>query len=262
MLPEKIPDVERILEIRQVLIESLFDQFSMIYEQGAKNTTSRIRLQGPEEYLEHGVMNYEAPRAATWLPRLSHGRKVAKLNDEQKRKSRKIERPVHQISTNVSAQQVYSTQFNATYLTDRAGEAEFLKLLHEEDHLAARTASLCAQLTHSIPLFTDLSLERVMQIRKEEHIAFESYRVTLSKIVKEHVASEKQLTPAEIKELFADVLEPEILNLEQRARNSRKSEITSSALGIGISAGVIALGAYTAGFFRRRSLPCAPPSGA
>jgi hypothetical protein len=161
------------------------------------------------------------------------------------KESEKISEIITGIAMDVAAQQVYSTQFNVAYLTNMPGEAQFLKLLQEDDHLAARTDTVCAQLTHSIPLFTELPLDRVMRIRKEDREAFDSYRVTLSKIVKENIETDKQLTEGQARELYNDVLRPEVANLEQQAKNERKSALKESALTAGISAGVIALGAYS-----------------
>jgi hypothetical protein len=259
--PTKIPQVERILEIRKQLLESLPDKFWMSYQKEPHSNEGRLTVHGPEDYLEHGTINYAVRNTTSWLPRAIRGSRPVRLTDEQKRKSKRVEQLITQIAIDVSAQQVYSTLFNATYLTNTTGEAEFLKLLHEEDRLAARTATLCAQLTHSIPLFTDLSLERVMKIRREDYAAFESYRLTLSKIMKENIKSDKELTITEARNIYSDVLQPEIVNLEQQAKNERKSAIKDSVVNAGITAGVIALGAYSGFLPTQLTALCAAVGG-
>jgi hypothetical protein len=243
--PHKIPEVDRILEIRKHLIEALFDRFQMSYQPGHDGTLGRVVVYGPEGYLEHGEMSFEVSQMADWLPRRIRKAKMVRLTDAQKRNSGKIDAIVNQIAIDVSAQQVYGARFNATYLTNILGEAQFLKSLHEDDRLAARTAGLCAELTHSIPLFTELPLDRVMKIRREDHSAFDSYRVTLSKMLKDHIEADKSLTETEARELYDDLLRPEILNLEQQAKNERNRALKESAINVGITAGVIALGAYS-----------------
>jgi len=259
--PAKIPQVDRILEVRKLLMETLPEKFWMTYQEEAHGSAGRLTVHGPEDFLEHGRMSYLVRNTVSWLPRMPRGSRSVRLNDEQKKRSKKVEQLVTQIAIDVSAQQVYSTLFNATYLTNTAGEAQFLKLLHEEDHLAARTATLSAQLTHSIPLFTDLSLERVMKIRREDYAAFESYRLALGKIVKENIRDDKELTAAEARDLYSDFLQPEIMNLEQQAKNERKSAIKDSALNVGITAGVVALGAYSGFLPTQLTALCAAVGG-
>lgn len=243
--PEKVPQVERIIQIRKHLIEALSDKFWMTYEQGRNRTPGRVRVHGPESYIEHGEVSFEPRLPMAWLPKSHRTAKSIRLTDAQMKESKQVDRIIGKIAMDVSAQQVYSTQFNAAYLTNISGEAQFLKLLQEDDHLAARTATVCAQLTHSIPLFTELPLDRVMKVRKEDREAFDSYRVTLSKIVKENIKTDKQLTQGQAQELYNDVLQPEVANLKQQAKNERKTALKESALSAGVTAGVIALGAYS-----------------
>ena len=145
--PEKIPHVERILEIRKRLIETMSDQFWMTYEPSPPRGPARITVHGPESHLEHGALTFKVPLTAAWLPRRP-GPGSIRLTNAQQEKSERVEEIISQIAMDVSAQQVYSTKFNASYLTNISGEAQFLKLLHEDDRLAARTAAVCARLTH------------------------------------------------------------------------------------------------------------------
>jgi hypothetical protein len=241
---DKVPRADDILKIKKQLVEALYDKFWMTYVPKSGVRGGKLTVHGPEDYLEHGEVTYPIG-PEEWLPRNHRSSKPIRLNLEQMKKSGEIDTLIRLIAIDVAAQQVYSTRFNASYLTNRTGEAQFLKLLHEDDRLADRTAPLCAQLTHSIPLFTDLPLDTVMRIRKQDYAAFESYRAALGQIVKRHIAGGGKLNTMEAKELYSDVLEPEILKLEQQATTERKSALRKSVIDAGMTAGVIAFGAYT-----------------
>lgn len=241
--PEVVPQVGRIREIKRLLTEALLDQFILGFEPGGKGRPPQLVLSGPEEYLEHGLMHYKLNKLPEWLSQ--RGVRINHLTNEQKKRSKLIDRLVNRIAMDVAAQQVYGTQFDAAYLTDRGGEAHFLTLLHEDDRLAARTAALCAQLAHSVPLFMDLPLDRVMRIRKEDYAAFDSYRVALSKILTEHVGADAQLSAREARELYSDVLEPQLVTLEQQAENEYGRDKRKTTLKYVAMAGAVAIGAYT-----------------
>jgi hypothetical protein len=243
-LRDKVPEADAIINVKERLVEALHDHFRMFYRPNSNGRGGQLIIRGPEEYLEHGEMSYQVQNAE-WLPRNHRASAPIPLNPDQMKKSGELESLIRLMAIDVAAQQAYSTRFNASYLTNRPGEAQFLKLLHKDDQLADRTAPLCAQLTHTIPLFMDLPLATVMRIRKEDYAAFESYRATLSHIVKTHIAGSDNLNAKQAKELYSDALEPELLKLEQHAENERKGSVKRSIFEAGATAGVIALGAYT-----------------
>jgi hypothetical protein len=234
---------DRLLEVKNELVREVFDQFSLTYDPMHQGEDLELIIKGPERYLEHGEMLATFQRSSATGFSLTGEMRV--LSDDEKRASGVIDNIVSAMARDVGAQQIYGTQFNVAYLTDRGGEAEVLARLDANDQLAARTAVLSAQLMHSVPLFMDLSLCQVMRIRNEDYAAFASYRAALGRILSDHVNSGKELTTQEAKDLYRDVLEPEILSLEQQARNERRTSLKGSLVRYGAAAGAIAFGAYT-----------------
>jgi histone H3/H4 len=91
----------------------------------------------------------------------------------------------------------------------------------------------------------DMPLDRVMRIRKENYAAFDSYRVALSKILTEHVGSGAQLSAREAHELYSDVLEPQLVSLEQQAKNEYGHDRRKTVMKYVAMAGAVGIGAYT-----------------
>jgi len=242
---EVAPQVERIKEVARELTDSMFQQFSMEYVPRPKGKGSII-IQGPEEFIEHGKLIRLYDSVPQWL-RQAHGshRRSPRLTEREMMQVGFVQSLMGQMAADVFSQSYYGDKLNVSYLTDRVGEAQFLKLARPEDRLASRTAGLCAQMTHSIPLFMDLPLARILRIRKEESEAFDSYRAALGKILSEHVTPEKEFTELEARELYMDTLEPQLMQLQQQARNEQKQQIKKSALTVGITTAVVAIGVHS-----------------
>jgi hypothetical protein len=239
----EVPQGQQILATQRELAESLYKELRVVYEPFPKYGT--LRLTGPEEYLEHGALFRVLSSHPRWLPPHAKTEKSYDLTIKDMRASGIVDSLTWQIAMDAAIQQVYGCRFGCSYLTDRPGEATFLTRISNADAVAARTAALCAELVHSVPLFTDISLDRVMTIRREDHAAFASYRAAVTKIVSENICEAKELSSKEARELYRDVLEPEVLSLEQQAKNERKFGLKNSLTKIGIVTGIVALGAYT-----------------
>ena len=149
-----------------------------------------------------------------------------------------------EIGRDVTLQQFYGMRYDTKYLTDRPGEAEFLRSLNKEHEIAKQTATLCARLAHSIPLFADVPIEIVARIRRDDHEAFQQYRAALGDIVQKYVASGRAIGDAEANEIFLDELAPKLMQLERKARLERRAALKKSFLKTAITSAVVGLGIY------------------
>jgi hypothetical protein len=73
-------------------------------------------------------------------------------------------------------QQLYGYQYGTKYLTDLPGEAEFLGASSPNDELRRKTAALCGELVHSVPLLREVPLPTVLRIRQEDPGSLVLYR--------------------------------------------------------------------------------------
>ncbi len=149
------------------------------------------------------------------------------------------------IAEDATLQQFYGAKYDTKYLTDRLGEAEFLSSISSEFELAKQKQALCAHLAHSIPLFSEVPIETVVKIRREDNEAFQQYRSTLGEIIKRYVSSDKQIRTPEAKEIYFDELEPRLRELQRRARFERRTVLKKGVLKTAATTAMVGLGIYS-----------------
>jgi hypothetical protein len=104
------------------------------------------------------------------------------------------------------------------------------------------TAALAAQLTHSIPLFAGVSVATILRIRREGSEPLILYRAALTQIVKDLLVKGERITPARAREIFRDILEPQLAKLKAEAAARRRSATRKAVVKVGIPALVVSVG--------------------
>jgi len=89
----------------------------------------------------------------------------------------------------------------------------------------------------------------VLKVRREEPEAFANYRVSLTGIVKNHVATGGTVGKKEAKEIYEDILRPNLLALQTKAKNFRRANLNKGLLKAAASWVLVAIGIY-AGILR------------
>src|SRR6266404_7294854 len=202
-----------------------------------------LEMRGPADYLEHGAMIRVFPRRPSWLPLSLKANEPYKVPTATVQRAGLVDQIFSRIAADVFFHQGFQTNFNATYITDLPGEAEFLRVLSTCDELAVRTAAICAQLSHELPLLTDIPVRTVLKIRDENPESFEAYRSTLRKLVREHVGSNRTTTEKEAKEIYLDVLEPILSQLRAEAQRQHSRWLRKSIGTAALAIGIVSLGA-------------------
>ena len=141
-------------------------------------------------------------------------------------------------------QRIYGSLFGAHYLTDLAGEVEFIDRQRPEDHTFANAAMVCRALAHSVPLLSSIPLKTLLRIRTKETDTFELYRAALRRITQEHIQTGTYITTKEAADIYTDVLRPELLKLKQAAvvygrEQRRKTTVTLIASGVALTLGLL-----------------------
>jgi hypothetical protein len=85
---------------------------------------------------------------------------------------------------------------------------------------------------------------KVIRVRADEHDAFLQYRAALNSIVDDYIKQRKVVGRKEAKEIYSDILLPEILKLNSEAKAVRRSAIKKAAAKTLIAAGVIGVGVF------------------
>ena len=134
----------------------------------------------------------------------------------------------------------------ATYLSDLPSEVEFLETLRIQDEVDKWKLAVLQNLTHSIPLFHDLPLERIFEIRHREEQAFRNYRNAISKAIR--------LTPVgndperAARTIWEDQIRPEVERLESKAALIRKGFVNALATRAVPTSMLIAVGLFGSHF--------------
>jgi len=220
------------------------DEFEFVCRQVSNEPqVVALEMQGPPDYLEHGAMIRLYFRQPEWLPHALKPDERYKVPKATVRRAGLVEQIFSRLAADVFFHQTFQSSFNAAYLTDLPGEAEFLKTLSSRDELAMLTAAICAHLTHELPLLTDLPIRTVIKIRDENPESFEAYRSTLGKLVREHVGLNRSTTEKEAKEIYQDVLEPILTQLRSEAQRQHSRWLRKSVGTVAFALGVVSLGA-------------------
>ena len=245
---EAVPEHKRIWKsVKKLAIDNL-SRFSATYYP-PRNPLSQgsIHFRGPKEYLEHGEIRTVLENIPSWLSLRARNRRI-RLTEAELRRHDLILRFFLRMANDAFLQTYFGAAFNARYVTDSVGEGQFFQMLYGGDQLARKTASLCAHLSHTVPIMTEVPVRKVLDLRRSEPEAFQTYRSTLTKIVKEHASGRASVTETEAREIYTDLLKPRLDELENQATNLRKSQLkkgltkvvaTFAVIGVGIYGGIL-----------------------
>lgn len=221
-------------------------RFHLTYQLPEKSPSGRstIYVRGPEDFLEHGEMVQLFDEGPRWRGRGWKFNRVGKHELSGPKKARVIQEIFSRIATDTTFYLTYGRMHNARYLTDRHGEAFLLDLLTDDEEVAASSAALNAYMTHSIPLLGDLSLATLLRIRMEERDSFVSYRSAVQRILENVLAQKKHIGRQEVREIFKDQIEPQILRMKSELYQERRRQRNRIAGGLATLAATVGLGVF------------------
>jgi hypothetical protein len=243
---EAVPGYKKILKTAETLSNLKANKFNLSYEPVVAGSfrAACLKITGPEKYLDHGKILWLLGSFPSWVP---PGRRLRRWKVSPSTiRNRKLLLPFFMAMANDALLQGYfGAVHDARYVTDLAGELEFYQLLNKRDILAERTASLCARLTHTVPLMSEIPIEKVMKVRREDPEAFQNYRSTLTGIVKNHVHAGHVVSDREAKEIYIDLLKPQLDALQAKAVTMNRAQIRKGALKVAATTAIMGLGIYT-----------------
>jgi len=245
-LKEAVPDFRRILDTADRLASLRSGKFRVYFSTPKMGSTSLSRLDfvGPEEYLAHGSGGAVLDSIPKWAPKRMVGRRT-RIGLSSVREHKLLGSIFRDMANDALLQSYFGTAFNARYVTDLPGEAEFFQMLNADDTLALQTAALCARLTHSVPLLDEVPLETLMKVRRNDPLAFDNYRSALTGIVKTYVREGRTVGNKEAVEIYQDILKPRLVALETQAKNLRRTALKKGLLKAAASSVLVGLGIYT-----------------
>jgi hypothetical protein len=245
-LRQAVPEYEQIVAMQRKFYLDNLPRFGVRFlPRGCRHTL--VEVEGPPEFLEHGRIIWQYEEPPKWTPQeflRGNGTTPVSLTPQEIQAADVVEGIFARIANDLFVQQFYGSIYDARYLTDSPGEARFLSAI-DEDELAAQRAEATCELTHEIPLFSQLSLDSLVRLRREEPDAFSRYRNALDEIVRAHVQSRGGLTRSDARQIYLDRLRPEIENLESQAKRSRITALKAMGRKTAATGAILGLGLYT-----------------
>lgn len=171
-----------------------------------------------------------------------------------KRKSRKIYQReiedsnlicsfINPIMDDIVMHDYYSNTFNLNYFTDRTIDSELIELLNGEE-ITNRSTKYLNSLQHSLPTISNVSVDKLVELRTEEPESFQLYRNSIDRVIRQS----KNLPESQLKELIFDEVQESLDKINVVIRNS-KSKLQKGMIGsVGVGIGLISIG-INAGLF-------------
>jgi hypothetical protein len=241
-----VPGHEKIVNSAIKLCASQAKRFGATYKPFTAGTTriACVDFTGPDEYIAHGKISRLFTCFPKWVPSKRQLRRW-KIPQSTVIKENLVLPFFMPMANDALLQSYFGTTYNARYVTDLPGELEFYRLLSGRDILAEQTASLCARLTHSVPIMEDIPLTTILRTRREDPEAFQNYRSAISGIVKNYVRGGHVVGDHEAREIYSDLLKPQLDALEVKAKNVRRSQVKKGLLRVAATTAVMGLGIYS-----------------
>jgi hypothetical protein len=204
-----------------------------------------FKIEGPREFLEHGTMWKITGEIPDWLKNWHLQECERKFSKSMLRRSRLVASIFDELAQDLAVEQVLGLKYDAKYLTNLSGEAMMLsRFSSQDDYFDHCREVLCEELSHAVPLLEELPLRTILKVRAQEYDAFINYRAALNSIITGYIKERKTVGKKEAKEIYADILLPEVLKLNSQARAVRRSAVKRAAAKTLIAAGVVGLGVF------------------
>ena len=198
-----------------------------------------LTVSGPDYLIEHRKMDLVGKLPPFLLDNYEIGqnreltRKELKEFDVFSRLTRPIVRDIFDQNVEVHLSKSH-------YLTHREIDFDIITTMGNEN-VTRTSETLIGGLAHSIPTITNIPINKLVKLRQKEGEAFEVYRDTISRVLKQA----KTLAKEEIVELVDDEVRPEIHKIERTIKNSRRLVARSLSKDILVSAGYITVGIFS-----------------
>jgi hypothetical protein len=170
-------------DFSQFTARNLLNEFRVIYELPEKSPSGQptLYVKGPEEYIEHGGLARRLDEPPEWLARTARFDKNGQVEVRGIEKRLIVAQIFEDIADNVTFFLAYGTRRNARFVSDMAGETDFLEWLTDDERMTAKSLAL-HELEHSVPVLADLPIATILRVRKEERDSFEAYRAAIGMI--------------------------------------------------------------------------------
>jgi hypothetical protein len=240
------------------LAKDLAPEFQAVFQIPEKSPTGEpsVYVSGPEDFLEHDlvILLNEPPgwRLKSW--RYDPEGKVILRGS---RKLAMIFEIFRSIASNTSFYLTYGLDLHARLLSDLPGETIMLEDMSLDEKLIEDTKGL-RELTHILPLLTDLSIPTVLRLRNEDRESFAAYRYEIASITAE--ALHNGISEEAARDSLRARVLPRINKIKQELQAERSKKI--GYLGVGAAALAASVGLGACGLPLLATVPAAAAAAA
>ena len=172
---------------------------------------------------------------------------LGQLSKTQMKETKIISERLNDCVADLRYHSIASNVYRAPFLTDSLAQEALLSQSPANIQQQPKINDALKMLFFDTPIFDNLSLQKVIEVRSCEEESFEAYRQALKKSLQELVNNEPSLTPELVHELFGDMLHQEVEKLDRKIRLTRSAltekllfnvTVVGVGLGIGFSLGI------------------------
>lgn len=198
-----------------------------------------IRVQGPEELIEHGSLYLNGDLPESLINKYSE-RKNNAISKSDIQKYNLLRSFLYRILEDLFEQNVHVRLYKTRYLSDRKTDIQSAASANASETAFAASAVL-EGLNHSIPNIANISISKLVELRQKEGEAFEIYRDSVYQSLKQA----QNLSVGDASQLIDDTVRPAIHTIEAKVKNSRKLLVGSLKRDLLISSAFIGIGLFT-----------------
>lgn len=206
---------------------------------------------GPESLLEHGsqvFLTHELHPALKKMPNISAKIKLNKETRLTKAMVKKIEYDKHLAYgtfQSILFELATSQCLNTCFLSDKAVEIEFLMNVSNNFTINRRNKIVQKYLTCLVPFINHVSTSELIKLRNREEESFLIFRQVLAKAIDEHKAKKDEFTEKDAKQIYQDIIEPQLAILDRKIKIAHKSLIKGTIQKVLSWTGAISFGLYS-----------------
>lgn len=229
---------ERLVTIKSLIRKKFLDGVTVevIEASGSIN----YHISGPDEILPHGGFFKPAHK----LPKNLNGRRSNtpfKLTRRQISFYGIVDSDISEIIDDIVRQNYYTNMCGTSYLTHRDLDLEVIRSFEGSSKPRVTSPVSPTIFSHFLPIIGEVSLEKVVRLRRAEGAAFELYRDAISKALRKN----KKMPLRQQVEFFDDIVRPEIAKIDSAVRRSRKLLVKSLTQDMIVATGAIGIGLFS-----------------
>lgn len=222
-----------------------------------KDGVYSIKIDAPKLNFEHAKFQIaeQLPAQIEKKPRIAqkikNGKEVflSKSLSKELGYHNKLARDVlYEINNDLMMAFVYGTAF----LTNSEVHFSTLQTIQDNDSVRKNNIVL-KHLTSMVPFVEELDIKNILKLRSREKDSFVNFRATLSKVINETRQSQSSFTERNAREIYDEILKPELNRLEKKIKRAKRDLISQTARSLVASVGAISFGFYT-GFLPELSM--------